>query len=474
MRVLAKNQLSIFMSQFRGQFEDRLRTVLDAVSKLKNVILFIDEFHTMVSAGGSGSDSGGDMTGGNIIKPYLSRGDIQVIGATTDDEYNEYVEKDKAISRRFKKILIQEPNKEETIEIMKTVLPVDCDYFDKTMQNELLERIYTLSNQYNMHTANPDKALTMLESAFAYAKVCKAKEKEVTIEDVIHAIELEYHITVSQTKANDTRDFAKSFLLGQDKPIDDVCKYLNMIEMNIVDPEKPRCSLLLAGPTGVGKTEMAKIIAKHFTGSDRNLITVEGSSMQSETGVSTLFGADAGYVGYKQTSDFLAKVKQTPNCVVLFDEIEKADKSIFKSLLNILDEGYAKDKAGNKISFRSAIIIFTTNLGYGTSNNSGGGIMSRSANSQSAETEINKFFSPEFIGRLDEVITFNRLSQSIADKLIERYRQKYSKLSGISITFSKAEIRKIKNEASIESLGARNLDHMVKVAFAKKAMANNK
>ena len=459
-------------SQFRGQFEQRLKVILDAVAKLKNVILFIDEFHTIVKAGGSGSESGGDTTGANIMKPYLSRGDIWVVGATTNDEFNEYVEKDKAISRRFKKVLIHEPSKEETIEIMRGVLPINCDYFDKEMREELLEKIYTLSTQYNMHTANPDKSLTMLESAFAYAKVCKAENREVVLDDMMKAIALEYDINVSDTKSDDTRKFAKSFLLGQDEPIENICKYLDMIELNVVDPEKPRCSLLFAGPTGVGKTEMAKIIAKHFTGSERNLVTVEGSSLQSETGVSTLFGADAGYVGYKQTSDFLSQVKQNPNCVVLFDEIEKANKAVFKALLNILDEGYAKDKGGNKISFRNAIIIFTTNLGYGKSNHTGGGIMGKTFSGQSAVNEINKFFSPEFIGRLDEVITFNRLTSDISDKLIERYRAKYAKLSGFeNIKFTKADIEKIKTDADIENLGARNLDHLVKVAFSKKVIA---
>src|SRR5574344_121325 len=429
-------------SKFRGQFEQRLKVVLDAVSKLPNVILFIDEFHTMIKAGGSGTDSGGDQTGGNILKPYLSRGDVWVIGATTDGEFNEYVEKDKAIARRFKKVLIVEPTKEETIEIMRGVLPIDEKFFDKTMSEELLTKVYSLSTQYNLQTSNPDKALSMLESAFAYAKVCKA-----------------------QNKAEETKKELKSFLLGQDKPLSTVSKYLKMIDRNLVNPEKPKCSLLLAGPTGVGKTETAKIIAKYFTGSERNLVSVEGSSMQHETGVSTLLGADAGYVGYSQTSPFLAQVKQNPNCVVLFDEIEKAHPAVFKALLNILDEGYAKDKGGNKISFRNAIIIFTTNLGYGSNNHTGSGMMSNIITDGTAINEINKHFSPEFIGRLDEIITYNKLDSSVAKQLIERYRKKYAELSGTDVQFTTANINKIKKESNIATLGARNLDHCVKSMY---------
>ena len=461
------------MSQFRGQFEQRLKNILDAVSKLKNVILFIDEFHTIIKAGGAGSDSGAESTGANIMKPYLSRGDIWVIGATTNSEFNEYIAKDKAIVRRFKNVNIHEPSKEETIEIMRGIIPLNDKYFNKTMREELLSKVYELSTQYNLETYNPDKALTMAEAAYAYSVICREQNKDVTIDDMMNAIALQYDIDITENKAAETRSFAKEFLLGQEKPIEAICKYLDMIELNVVDPEKPKAALLFCGPSGVGKTEMAKIIAKKFTGSERNLITVEGSTLQSETGVSTLFGADAGYIGYQKTSDFLSKVKQTPNCVVLFDEIEKAHPKVFKSLLGILDEGYAKDKGGDKISFKNAIIIFTSNLGYGSSNHTGQGMMGTKPSDGTAKTAINKFFSPEFLGRIDETIIFNRLDNKVSNSLIERYREKYEKLSGIKVEFTKGDLARIKKSADISSFGARNLDHVVKVEFAKKASQLN-
>lgn len=225
-------------SQFRGQFEQRILNILDTVSKLDNVILFIDEMHTLVRSGGNE----GDLTAANIIKPYLSRGDIQVIGATTNDEFNEYLEKDKAISRRFVKVLVEEPTKEETIKIMNATLAVNENYFGKEMQEALVEKIYDLSLQYNMHSANPDKALTMLESAFAYSKVCKANDKEVVLDDVIESIKVQFNINMSDTKVKDTKRELEQNVLGQAEPLKNVLDYLNMIELNIVDPEKPKCS----------------------------------------------------------------------------------------------------------------------------------------------------------------------------------------------------------------------------------------
>jgi ATP-dependent Clp protease ATP-binding subunit ClpA len=453
-------------AQFRGQSEQRIKSILDAVSKLPNVILFIDEFHMILKNGSTGGDdSGGDATSGNILKPYISRGDVQVIGATTNDEFNQFVEKDKAITRRFKKVLIQEPTEEETIEIMKGVLPIDEQFFDKTMTDEVMRKIYKLSLQYNLAAANPDKALTMVESAFAYAKVCQANNKEVTVDDMLKELEVEYSLKMSDTKAADTRKELKSFLLGQEKPLDKLCDYLDMIDMNIVDPKRPKLIVMLAGPTGTGKTEAAKIIAKVYTGSESNLVTVAGSTLQSDTGVNAIFGSDPGYIGYKETSSFLSEVKQKPNCVVLFDEIEKASPAVFKSLLGMMDEGYVKDKAGNSVSFRNAIIIFTTNLGFGKTNATGSGLLSVQTGEGKALLEINKHFSPEFIGRMDDIIVYNRLDDSVANSLIERYRKQYADYSGIDVTFTKSEIADIKESAKIEDLGARNLEHATRVAY---------
>ena len=354
---------------------------------------------------------------------------------------------------------------------MKETLEVNEIFFEREMQDELVSKIYDLSLQYNMHSANPDKALTMLESAFAYSKVCKANNKEVVIDDVIESIRVQFNINMSDTKVKDTKMELEKNVLGQDEPLKEVLNYLNMIELNIVDPEKPKCNLLFAGPSGTGKTFTAKLIAKNFTGSERNLVVVEGSQLQQETAVNYLFGSDPGYVGFKQTSDFLAKVKQNPNCVVLFDEIEKAHSSVFKSLLNILDEGYATDKGGNRVSFRNAIIIFTTNLGFGSTNKKGTAFMSSGkSDNESAIDAINNHFSPEFLGRIDKIIVFNRLTEKVSNELIERYKNKYEELANVKVTFTKNDLKKIKEEANIHDFGARNLDHVVKLALLNKIL----
>ena len=449
-------------SQFRGMFEQRLRAVLDAVSKLPNVLLFIDEFHTIIKAGSGGSDAGGDTNASNIMKPYISSGKVWIIGATTTDEYNEFVAKDKAIMRRFKSVLINEPSKEETIEIMKGTLPINEDFFKKTLDDGLLERIYTLSEQYDIGVANPDKALTMLESGYAYARTCHQNAQKVTLEDVVNAIALEYDLDISPNKAEATRKELMDKLLGQEKPLSVLSDHLDNIESGIVDPMKPKGVFFFAGPTGTGKTEACKILAKKMCGNEKKLYLVQGSTLMSETGVNTLFGADAGYIGYKQTSDFLAWVKQNPDGIILFDEIEKAHEAVFKSLLGILDEGGTRDKGGNFISFRGNIIIFTSNLGFGKSAHQGSGMLKQTHTSDSAIEDIKKHFSPEFMARLDDIIIFNRLSPKIIDKLINRYLDKYNKQAQLNIEFTPSDIRKIKQMSDIQNQGARIVEHSVK------------
>lgn len=446
-------------ASFVGQYEERFRDIMDPISKLKNVIIFIDEIHAatrQASATYSTSD---------LLKPYLSRGDIWAIGATTDKEYNEYIQPDKAVARRFNKVNVREPTKDEMLEIMRGVNKIDEIFFNKTLKEELLERIYNLANDYNMAQANPAKALQMLEAAYAYSRVMKEKDIAVTVDDIMHSLELKYGIHIYENRLEKTTTDLNTQLLGQHRALGEVARILTSIDLHIVDSNKPRAVMLLAGPTGVGKTETAKIIAKDFTGSDNNLVVIPGNELQEDTGVTSLFGSDPGYIGFKETSDFLDQIQQKPNCVVLFDEIEKANPAIFKSLLQILDEGYAVDKGGNRISFRNTIIIFTTNLGFGTTHHNGSGLMYTSHSDDLALDTINKFFSPEFIGRLEGMIFYDALTDDIADTLIERYRKFYAESSGIDIAFTPEQIATIKKTADITSFGARELNHAVQKAY---------
>lgn len=451
-------------SMFRGQFEEKLLNILETAKNLtpKNVILFIDEFHTITSAGGNNK---GDTNASNIIKPYITRGDISVIGASTNEEINSYVETDKAISRRFSKILLNEPTEEENEKIIDNLIPVFEEKYGKKISNKIKKEILKAASQYNIQVANPDRSISLFETVCAYTKIKYPERNEIISSDIYQAIAVSYNITASDNRFAETKSTLKTKILGEDKALDEITQSLKLIEYNVVNPKKPKAVLLLAGPTGTGKTETAKIIAKYYTGSENNLITVSGSSLMDATATSALFGTNAGYIGFQPTSPFLSQVKQNPNCVVLFDEIEKADKDIYRSLLQILDEGIIEDKIGNKVSFRNAIIIFTTNLGFGKSAYNGQGIMAATFNSGSAKKEIEKYFSPEFLGRLNKIIFYDKLSDSVTETLIDRYRMKYNEYSNKNISFDADAIARIKTNANIESLGARILEDAVRNEF---------
>ena len=451
-------------SMYRGQFEEKLMNILETAKALtpKNVILFIDEFHTITSAGGN---TKGDVNASNILKPYITRGDISVIGASTNEEINSFVESDKAISRRFSKILLNEPTDEETEKIIDQLIPNYVEKYGKEISDSIKKEILRAASQYNIQVANPDRTISMLETVCSYVKIKYPERNEIISSDIYEAIAVSYNITATKNRFTETQNELTTKILGEEKALQEISQTLQLVEYNIVNPKKPKAVLLLAGPTGTGKTETAKIIAKYYTGSENNLVTVSGSSLMDKTSSSALFGTNAGYVGYQPTSTFLSQVKQNPNCVVLFDEIEKADKDIFRSLLQILDEGFVEDKIGNKISFRNAIIIFTTNLGFGTTAYSGQGIMATPTSNGSAIKEIKNYFSPEFLGRVNKIILYDRLSDAVAETLIERYRQKYIEYSGCKVEFDADAIKRIKESANISQLGARILEDCVRNEF---------
>ena len=446
-------------TRYRGDFEQKLQNILEVLVKHPEVICFIDECHTFLKLGNGSEDTGGGA--GDIIKPYVSRGDIQLIMATTNEEYNKYIAPDKAFARRFSNVLIQEPTTEELRKILVNLLPETSKYFNKEIQEELVDNILELSKKYSLELANPAKAINMLDLACAYSKVFEDAKKEVNLQDVINSIKLKYAIYISDQKLDDTVKEMKTQILGQEKAIDQIARDLTMVDKGLYDPQKPLISMLFAGPSGVGKTETAKIIARKYFGSDNNLIKINMSEYSNEVDITKLTGASAGYVGYDDEPYLLKQVKAYPNSVVLFDECEKAHPNIWKVLLNILDEGEMQDNKGNKISFRNCIIIFTSNLGCNNDTGRATGMGFTKTRVQDNSSEIMKaienYFRPEFLGRLDDIVMFNGLPRSIIDKLTDRYVKFYADNSGLKITLTKEDYDAIAENANIDTAGARGL-----------------
>jgi ATP-dependent Clp protease ATP-binding subunit ClpA len=449
-------------TRYRGDFEEKLMTIINLVKASKNVILFIDEAHQMVKLG----DNEGASSGGNIIKPFITRGELQMIWATTDDEYSKHVEKDKALARRFHKVNVSEPSKEETKEILKGITPSIEAHFGRKCTDEVLDKVLSLSEKYTIDQANPAKAINMLELAFANSKVFTENNEIVFSQDILDAIKIKYDIEVSEQKTEETIKELNSFLIGQESPLKTVANNLRYIERGLVDVEKPLVSMIFAGPTGVGKTETAKIIAKKFCGNEKYLIKVNMGEYSTEMDVTKITGAAPGYVGHEDQSGLVALVKQYPNSVVLFDEIEKAHPKVFDTILNILDTGEMTDNHKNRVSFRNTIIIFTTNLGYDKdfAKSKGVGFVKTKTTSVDIKEEVEKHFRPEFINRIDEIVVFNGLTNEIAQILINRYAKEYEKSMnlGSELEFTMDDIAEIITTAEIEAFGARGLKRAVR------------
>jgi ATP-dependent Clp protease ATP-binding subunit ClpA len=449
-------------TRYRGDFEEKLMNIIKLVKDNPQVILFIDEAHMMVKLG----DADGAASGGNILKPYITRGEIQMIWTTTDDEYQKHISKDKALERRFHKVNISEPTKEDTHKILKGVKPSIEQYFGKKGSDDLIKKVLEYSEKYTLDQANPAKAINMLELAFANSTVFNEDGEIVFTDDVRNAIKVKYDINISEHKAEATANRLNSFLLGQEKPLERVIENLRFIERGLIDHEKPLVSMVFAGPTGVGKTETAKIIAEQFCGSERNFIKLNMGEFGTEMDVTKITGSAPGYLGHDDETGLVAKIKQYPNSVVLFDEIEKAHPKVFDTLLNILDTGEMTDNHKNRVSFRNAIIIFTTNLGYGKdfAKAKGSGFVKQKTELSQIRESVEKHFRPEFINRIDEIIVFNGLTNDVSDTLIERYKNDYLQTMEMvkTVKFNKTDKEEILKIADVETYGARGLKRAVR------------
>ncbi|MFY7786482.1 MAG: ATP-dependent Clp protease ATP-binding subunit, partial [Thermoflexibacteraceae bacterium] len=476
-------------TKYRGQFEERMKAVMNELEKSKDVILFIDEIHTIVGAGGAS----GSLDASNIFKPALARGDIQCIGATTLDEYRQYIEKDGALARRFQMVMVDATSPEETVEILKNIRAKYEEHHHVSYSNEAIEACVKMSDRYITDKFLPDKAIDVLDEAGArvhinnikvpesilklekqieevkelksdvvrrqqYEEAARLRDREkklgeqlelekrrweeetktmiypVTEEDVAAVIAMMTGIPVSKVAQNEGKKLLnmgtelQGKVIGQDEAIKKLVKAIQRTRVGLKDPKKPIGSFVFLGPTGVGKTELAKVLATYLFDKEDALVRIDMSEYMEKFSVSRLIGAPPGYVGYEEGGQLTEKVRRKPYSVVLLDEIEKAHPDVFNILLQVLDDGILTDGLGRRVDFRNTIIIMTSNIGARDLKDFGAGIgfstkakqdTVHEAMKSTIQNALRKAFSPEFLNRLDDVIVFNSLEREHIHKIID-------------------------------------------------------
>lgn len=524
--------LMIAGTKYRGQFEERIKAVMDEIKKNGNILLFIDELHTIVGAGAAE----GAIDASNILKPSLSRGDLQCIGATTLDEYRKHIEKDPALERRFQKIIVQPPNAEESISILMGLKPKyeehhRCVYTDASIKAAVL-----MSDRYISGRFLPDKAIDLLDEAGAKARVAvmhqpsalselegKVEEARIAKEEAIGHQEYEKaarlrdneknareelqkaktnwesrkdehqpivdeddiaNIVAKQTGVPVTRltegetekvlkmeEELKTKIIGQNDALTTVCRAIRRSRADIKDPNRPIGTFLFLGPTGVGKTHLARLIASHMFGGESALIQVDMSEYMEKFAISRLTGSPPGYVGYEEGGQLTEQVRRRPYSVVLFDEVEKAHPDVMNLLLQILEEGRLTDSVGRKIDFRNTIIVMTSNLGADLIRKSTEvGFQAKESSidykvmQEKIESAVKKHFKPEFINRLDGLVIFRPLDKpSLAQVIDLEFKKLQARLAKkqINVTIDDAARTLLVDKGYLPEMGARPLRRVI-------------
>jgi ATP-dependent Clp protease ATP-binding subunit ClpC len=518
-------------TKYRGQFEERMKVIIEELQANPNIIIFIDEIHTLVGSG----NSSGSMDGSNIFKPALSRGELQCIGATTLDEFRKNIEKDGALERRFQKVIVDPSSVQETIEILKNVRDKYETYHKVTYSDEVIETCVKLADRYITEREFPDKAFDIMDEVGArmqtevkipeaievlkkaaadikqqkldvvkkqnYEQAAELRDKEKKVltklenekskfeeqqskDKKIISLENVYDVVSNMTKIPVNKmslDDAKALInldkeligkvIGQDAAVIKIAKSIKRNRLGIKDPNRPIGSFVFLGSTGVGKTHLAKQLAKEMFGSEDSLIRVDMSEYQEKHSVSKLVGAPPGYVGYEEGGQLTEKVKNKPYSVILFDEVEKAHKDVFTILLQILDDGYATDSLGRKINFKNTLIILTSNLGVKKLQDFGTGIgfsnntyANEEAKKQVLMKEMKNFFSPEFLNRIDDTIVFNSLTPEDIKKITDiELKKLVNRLSDIKykIVYDDTLVEYLAKVGYDEMYGARPLKRAI-------------
>lgn len=505
-------------TQFRGQFEARMKAIINEVTAAKNVILVIDEIHNLVGAG----DAQNSMNAANILKPALANGSLQIIGTTTLEEYRKYIEKDSALERRFQPIIVDEPSKEEAIEILKGIRPHYENYHNVAISDEIIEDAVSLSQRYIHQRFLPDKAIDVIDEAasrvnlqntglidlqdlaktlevtlqkkedaaaaedFETAAKCRVEElkleKEIeakkascthvplTFDDLAHVIEGWTKIPVKRLTSEESaklialEDHLHQRVIGQNAAVSALSRAIRRNRSGFRKERKP-ASFIFAGPTGVGKTELVKTLAVELFGTEDALIRIDMSEYMEKHTVSKLIGAPPGYVGYDQGGQLTEKIRRRPFSIILLDEIEKAHADVFNMLLQILDDGRLTDSQGRTVNFDNTIIVMTTNAGASFKNNGlGFNQNDTSALSQRIETALKQLFRPEFINRIDEIITFDPLTKPELRQIVDLMLQdvyRSGAYQNISIAVSDEVKSYLAENGYDEKYGARPLRRLI-------------
>ena len=462
-------------SKYRGEFEERIKQVLSCVQEMGNVILFIDEMHTLI---GAGSSSEGGMDAANILKPALARGEVRVIGATTYKEYRKYVEKDAALARRFQRIDVREPDREETLRILKGLRERYEDYHHVTIADDALTAAVELSARYVTDRCMPDKAIDLIDEAASMAKIA-GWTQESGSEIVIHAAEVAKVVAqwtgvpVERVGADDQQDILnlektlRRRIVGQDEAISSIARALRRSRAGLGDPTRPLGVFMLLGPSGVGKTELCKALSEALFGSEEALIRIDMSEYSEEATASRLIGSPPGYVGHGEGGQLTDAVLKRPYSVVLFDEIEKAHPKIFSLLLQLLDDGQLTDSVGRKVNFKNTIVVMTSNAGVSFDMEKRLGFASGAETHDPGKAilaQVKQTFRPEFLGRIDELIVMHSLTKEdgarIAALMLGRIAQQLGR-QGIMLEYDDGVPALLAGEGVDAMSGARNLRRVI-------------